>query len=201
VQAHRRPRGTQAAAAGLLAAAWLAPTTAQAAPDAERAPYAHVVLAGTLGKSLRFNNPFRLDAPLGSSGESVSAAAAYVDVAAAVMFGAPWGWQHGAWLHWSAAVTGIGQDVVAPSYVAMWRGEGPAMAYGRFGLPVVLSPNTNVGGELALGAIYMLTGGAGLTAELGASAFYGAATREVQATLVPLLSLQLGVALDWEALP
>ena len=47
----------------------------------------------------------------------------------------------------------------------------------------------------------MLSAGVGLSAEVGGAAFYGAATREVSATLVPLLYGQAGVAFDWEVLP
>jgi hypothetical protein len=166
----------------------------------ERAPYVHLVGAAAVGDSLRLNNPFRLPTPLGKTPESVSTAAPYLDLSLAILGGNPSGWQHGVWTHLSLALSGVPQQVLAPSYAALRRGAG-WMAYGRAGLPVVLAPDANVGGELAFGGVYLLSGGLGLTAEAAGTAFYGAATREVSATLVPLLSLQLGVVVDFEALP
>ncbi len=172
-----------------------------AAADEDRAPYAQVLGGVTVGEALRFNNPYRLHAPLGSTAESVSLAAPYLDVAVAGLVGRPWGAQHGVWVHGSFALSGISQAVLAPSYVFLWRFPRGHSLYGRVGPSIVLGPDVNVGAELAGGGIVMLTGAIGLTAELNGSAFYGAATREVSATLIPLLALQAGVVMSWEALP
>jgi hypothetical protein len=180
---------------GVLAALASGLLLASEARAEERAPYVHLIGAAAVGSALRLNNPFRLPTPLGKTPESVSTAAPYLDLGLAVLGGDPSGWQHGAWVHLSLAL-----QVAAPSYAVLRRGAG-WMAYGRAGLPVVLAPDVNLGGELAVGGVYLLSGGLGLTAEAGGSAFYGAATREVSATLVPLLSLQLGVVVDFEALP
>jgi hypothetical protein len=172
-----------------------------AAAAEERGPYVHLLGAGAVGRSLRFNNPFRLEEPLGTTPESVSLAAAYLDVSVGAFLGLPWGGQHGLWVHHSAALTGIDQAVLAPSYAYLWRFDRGHALYGRVGPSLVTSPEVNVGAELGAGGVYMVSGLFGFNAELVGSAYYGAATRQVAATLVPLLSLQVGVVLDWEVLP
>ena len=184
--------------AGFIAVAVLG--LARPALAEERGTYVHSFATASIGEALRFNNPYRLPTPLGKSPESVSLAAPYGDLGIGATFGAPSGLQHGALVHWSFALAGIPQAVVTPSYVAMLR-NGASMPYARAGLPFVLGPDPNVGGELALGGIYLFSGAVGRTGELGASAFYGAATRDVSATFVPLLFAQLGVAIDLEVLP
>lgn len=173
----------------------------RAAFAADRAPYVHLLGGASVGRSLRFNNPFRLAEPLGDTAESVSLAAAYLDLSVAALIGLPWGPQHGLWVHNSLALTGIDQSVVSPSYVFLWRFHQGHALYGRGGPSIVMSPDLNVGFEAAAGGVYMLTGSVGLTGELVGSAYYGASTREVAATFTPLLSLQAGLVLDWEALP
>ena len=182
---------------GLALALVLLPVAAAAD---ERGPYVHTFGALALGDALRLNNPYRLPSRLGRTQESVSLAAPYADVAAAAAFGAPSGFQQGLVVHASFALSGIPQTVVTPSYLALLR-RGPLIPYARAGLPFVLRPDRNVGGELALGGIFLFSGAVGVTAELGSSLFYGAATREVSATLVPLPFFQLGVAVDLEVLP
>jgi hypothetical protein len=182
-----------------LAVASVLAVTTPALAD-ERGPYVHGFGTLALGESLRLNNPFRLPGSLGKSQESVSLASPYVDVGFGATLGAPSGLQHGLLVHASFATSGIPQTVVTPSYVALLRLP-TIMPYARAGLPFVLTPTSNVGGEIALGGIYPLTGVFALTAELGASGFYGAATREVSATFVPLIFGQVGVAFDLEVLP
>jgi hypothetical protein len=167
----------------------------------ERGPYVHLLGGAALGQSLRFNNPFRLATPLGSSPESISLTAPYLDVSVGAFLGLPWGAQHGVWVHHSLALSGIDQTVITPSYAFLWRFHRGDALYGRVGPSFVTAPDPNVGAELAAGGVYMLSGAFGLNAELIGSAYYGAATRQVAATLVPLLSLQLGVVIDWEVLP
>ncbi|MCS6899111.1 MAG: hypothetical protein RMJ98_04350 [Myxococcales bacterium] len=167
----------------------------------ERGPYLHLLGTASVGRSLRFNNPFRLEEPLGQTPESVSLAAAYLDLSLGVFLGLPWGGQHGLWVHHAAALTGIDQTVIAPSYAYLWRFDRGHAFYGRLGPSIVTSPEVNVGAELGAGGVYMVSGLFGLNAELVGAAYYGAATRQVAATLVPLLSFQAGVVIDWEALP
>jgi hypothetical protein len=154
----------------------------------------------TLGAGLRFNNPYRLDRPLGSTAESLSLAARYLDLGGAALFHHAGAFQHGIHLHWSRSLSGIAQAVLTPSYIALYRPNASWMAYGRAGVPFVLSPDSNVGGELALGGTMFFLSGVGLTAEAGATGFYGAATREVSATFIPVVYAQVGLAFDLEFL-
>lgn len=166
----------------------------------ERGPYVHLFGALTAGEALRFNNPYRLSTQLGQTGRSVSLAAPYVDFAGAALVGSPTFLHHGVHVHLSTALTGISQSVLAPSYITALRRR-DFTVYARFGAPIVLGPQTTTGLELGIGGLYYLRSGFALTAELGESAFYGAATREVAATLIPLTYLQAGVAIDFEVLP
>lgn len=163
-------------------------------------PYVHFFGTVAAGTALRFNNPYRLATQLGATGQSVSIAAPYSDVALAALIGSPKGVHHGIHVHLSTAFTGVSQSVLAPSYIAALRRQSFTL-YGRAGLPFVLSPQTSTGLEFAGGVLYYLRSGVALTAELGESLYYGAATREVAATFIPLTYLQAGVAVDWEALP
>jgi hypothetical protein len=75
------------------------------------------------------------------------------------------------------------------------------MAIGRAGPSVLLTPDSNVGAELAAGGAWFATTGLGLSSELVFDLFYGAATYERTATAYPVLSLQLAVVVDVEVLP
>lgn len=167
----------------------------------QRAPYVHVLGGAAVGRSLRFNNPYRLQEPLGSSAESVSLAAPYLDLSLSGLLGEPWGPQHGLSLRSSLALSGISQGVFSFNYLFLWRLERGHALYGRSGPSLVMTPTFNAGLEAAAGAVYMVTGGLGVSAELVGSGYYGAATREVSATFVPLLSAQVGLVLDLEVLP
>ena len=189
-------------AALVSAALVLVAGAARAEPTAEdRGTYLHLLGTADLGRSLRFNDPFRLEEPLGKTPESVSLAAPYLDLGLGVLGGLPEGLQHGLYVHWSHALSGVAQDVIAPSYMAYFRLAGPIRPYARFGLPIVASPDPNAGLELAAGATWALTSGLAAHAEIGDAYFYGAATRQVSATLVPIVWAQLGVAVDVEVLP
>lgn len=91
--------------------------------------------------------------------------------------------------------------MVTPSYLLMVDGWRPWLVFGRAGLPVVLNPDPNVGGELAIGGAYLLTAGLGLQAELIGNVFYGAATWDKKITTIPMLSVQAGIIVDYEVLP
>ncbi len=166
-----------------------------------RGAHLHTVSTAAIGQAVRFNNPYRLERPLGATPESLSLAAPYADVGALVTRGRLSGFEHGGSLRVSFALSGITQSVVTPSYVLLRRWTPSIEAWARAGAPYVTGPSPNVGGELSVGAAYLFTGAIGLTAEAGASGFYGAATREVSATFVPLAFVQVGVAVDWEVLP
>jgi hypothetical protein len=65
----------------------------------------------------------------------------------------------------------------------------------------VVEPDAGFGAELALGVAWLFTGGLGLTSDAVFSVFNGAGTLDESVTWVPLVSLQLGVLVDYEVLP
>jgi hypothetical protein len=163
--------------------------------------YLHFLGALAVGRGIRFNNPYRLATPLGDDAESLSLTQAYLDGSVTTTLGNPSGLQHGGSVHMSLTSSGVPQEVVTPSYVALLRLPPRFIVYGRAGLPVILEPDLNLGYELAAGSVFLVTGGLGLTAELAGDLFYGAATQDESVTTIPLLSFQLGVAVDLEVLP
>src|SRR5271170_7157199 len=136
----------RARAAFLTIAALCLPAAARA-DDADRAATARkawwvdVVATGFVGDGLRFNNPYRLATVLGSQAQSLSRTAAYADLGGAVLIGDPEFLAHGLVLRASLALEGVSQAVLAPSYMVLRR-FGPWAAYGRAGVPIVLSPDT-----------------------------------------------------------
>ncbi len=203
-------RGVVALATVLVALAPESPAHAAApnesledAPaEGKRPPTPFVTLMATsyVGDGLRFNNPYRLATPLGDDAQSVSRTAAYVDVGATALFLAPPSFQHGVALRFSAALEGVPQAVVTPSYVLERRFRHVAL-YGRLGAPIVLTPQKNTGLELGVGGIWFVRGGIGLSAELVGDLFYGAGTREAAKPAYPILSAQVGVVIAYEVLP
>jgi hypothetical protein len=156
----------------------------------------------SLGKGLRFNNPYRLATPLGETPESLSLTAAYYDVGLGLVRGPARGLAHGAVLHLSLAAQGIPQQVLSVSYTALERLDGGrTLLLGRAGIPIILGPDLSGGLEVAAGAAYMITSGLGVQSELVGSLYYGAATQERSVTAIPVLSAQLGVFVDYEVLP
>ncbi len=170
-------------------------------PLVDRGAYAHFLGALAYGRGLRFNNPYRLATVLGSNAESLSLTAPYADVSAAVAFGEPDGFQQGAALHASIALSGVPQEVVTPAYLALYRFSPRWLGYARAGIPLVLEPDFGPGAELGVGGGFLVTAGLGVTAELVGSLFYGAATEARSVTTIPVVSLQLGVLVDYEVLP
>jgi A/G-specific adenine glycosylase len=166
-----------------------------------RGIYARIFPTVSFGRGFRFNNPFRLRTQLGDTAESVSLTAPYVDLGVGVGFGNPFGVQHGPNVHASFAVSGVSQQAIALSYMALYRGSSPVTGYARGGISILTAPDANVGGELALGFAAFFTGSLGVTAEVIGDLFYGAGTFEKKFTAVPILSLQLGLIYDFEVLP
>ncbi len=164
-------------------------------------PYLHFMGALSLGEGLRFNNPYRLSKVLGKTAESLSLTLPYLDLSAAALLGRPDGLQHGLSMHLSTALTGIAQEVLTPSYIALMRLPPRWLVYGRAGLPIVLEPDASLGLEMAAGGAWMATAGLGITAELVGSIYYGAATEQTPVTTIPVLSLQIGALVDYEVLP
>jgi hypothetical protein len=179
-----------------------APAPARARRDVARGwPYLHLLGGLAWGRGVRLNNPYRLQTELGDGGESLSLTADYLEAWAAGTLGAPDGLQHGAELHVAAALGGVPQEVLTPAYVAAWRAEPRLVLSARAGAPIVLEPDANVGGELAARAIWLARAGLGASVELGGSLFYGAATRQASHTMIPVVSLALGLVVDYEVLP
>lgn len=208
-----RVRGRALAAgalAGALATGW---SERHAAADAaaeggstlaatggpEAAPISGLLSLG-VGRGLRFNNPYRLQTPLGDTAESVSLAATYLDLGAALVFGER-EFRHGAALAGDVALQGIGQFVLTPSYLAQFGVTESLGVSGRVGVPIVVAPDTTLGLEAALGASAALAYGLGAWLELVGSVFFGAATDETSITTIPMLSLQLGVFFEHRVSP
>jgi hypothetical protein len=167
----------------------------------EPSGYLHTMLGAAIGKGMRFNNPYRLSTQLGESAESVSLTAAYIDFSLGLALGDFDGLQHGGMVHFGTSLEGVSQTFVSASYVALYRGPSPFMFYGRVGPSVLITPDVNVGGEIAASATWLFTGALGLTSELVFDLYYGAATLDSTFSVLPVLSFQLGVLVDFEVLP
>lgn len=146
----------------------------------------------SVGRGLRFNNPYRLETPLGDTAESVSLSATYLDLSLAMLLVRP-PVDHGMSLSALFALDGIGQFGITPSYLAQLGLSERLAARGRLGVPVVIAPDATVGLEVALGSNLLVGHGLGLTSELVGSVFFGAATEEKAVTTIPMLSLQVGI--------
>jgi hypothetical protein len=184
----------------------LPPSGPPAPPEPAQTPrsqqgYQHWLGGLYLGRGLRFNNPYRLRKVLGDDAQSLSLTATYLDVHLGRTFSAPDGFEHGVAAHFSIATDGIRQEVLTPSYLLVRRFGPRFLGYGRAGPAIVLEPDAAVGLEAGLGAAYFLSASIGLGAELDFSIFYGAATIEEPTTVIPVMSLALGVFVDWEKLP
>lgn len=171
------------------------------APDeAPRPLFFRAFTDAGVGIGLRFNNPYRLATILGSNAESVSRTAPYSSLGAGILFGDPFGFQHGALLRWDAALSGVGQHVLTPSYVFARRGTTWG-GHARLGIPLVLNPEATAGFELGLAGTFYVRAGVGVRAEFVGSVFGGAAIDDKNRTIYPVLSGQLGVVYEWERLP
>jgi hypothetical protein len=164
-------------------------------------PYYDLIGTVMVGDGLRFNNPYRLSHELGSTGESLSSTAPYLDLGVGATLGAPNALQHGARLGWSVSMTGVPQQVLTPAYLAVLRFAPAWIAYGWAGLPVILEPDVNLGAELAVGGSWLARAGLGATFALVFDGFYGAGTAESHAAFYPVASAQLGLFLNYEVLP
>ena len=154
-----------------------------------------------IGRGVRFNNPYRLATQLGEDARSVSLTATYADLGLGLAFGPPDGLQHGAAVHASFALAGVAQAVLTPSYLVAYRGPRAFMVYGRLGPSFVLTPDPTIGGEVAGGFAWFLTGKIAIAGELVFDLYYGAGTYEVGIATYPILSGQLGLLIDHEILP
>lgn len=190
------------AAPAALAACLAAPRPARAEEERLAPAPGYVRLQGTLafGGGLRFNNPYRLRTFLGGAAESVSATAPYADVGVAFALGKP-GLQHGAALRASFGLVGVPEQALSLSYLMLVEPSPRWLVSARVGPSLLLSPEPNLGGELALGATLKLSAHVGLFAELVGNLYVGASTFDVPSPTYPILSLQAGAMVDWERLP
>ena len=154
-----------------------------------------------LGRGLRFNNPYRLSTELGKTAQSVSLTPSYLDLGLGGTYGAPDGLQHGGSLHASFALAGVPQITLTPAYLVAYRGPRSFLVYGRLGPSIVLMPDPTIGGEVAGGFAWFLTGKVAIAAELVFDLYYGAGTHDVGVAAYPILSGQLGLLIDHELLP
>ncbi len=179
----------------------IALTASQARAEPSKRPPFQLMVTAFGGDGLRFNNPYRLSTPIGSSAESVSRTSLYADVGAAATFGDPRKIQHGFAARLSIAAEGVPQGVLAPSYLVWWRLHPSWTAYARLSTPIVLTPTLTWGVETGVGAVWFARAGLGIAAEIVGDVFYGAATRDVKAAAYPVLSAQLGFVFAYEVLP
>lgn len=154
-----------------------------------------------IGRGFRFNNPYRLASQLGSDAESVSVTATYADLGIGLAFGPPNGLQHGAAVHASFALAGVGQVSLTPTYLLAYRGSSPFLAYGRVGPSFLLTPDATIGAEVAGGFAWFITGKIAIATEVVFDLYYGAGTYDVGIATYPILSGQLGLLVDHEFLP
>jgi hypothetical protein len=153
------------------------------------------------GDGLRFNNPYRLASELGSSAQSVSRTSSYCDLAAGFVYGPARGLAQGISLHLTLGLEGVSQQVFSPSYLVESRRSARTMFFGRFGTPIILTPDPTWGFELAGGGAYFITSRIAIAGELVGDLFYGAGTLERKSVAYPILSGQLGVLFEQELLP
>jgi len=116
------------------------------------------------------------------------------------------GWQHGVGLGASLNLNADGgftepvgvadQLVLMPAYLGYHPLNDDFALLGHLGVPIVLGEATTAGVELALGGGHRWLAGVLAYAEAGASMFLGAGQ-----TANVMLSLELGIMLDYEVLP
>ncbi len=178
-----------------------APSTLAKKTPASDAPF-YMRAFATLGSGIgiRFNNPYRLSRPIGDSAEGPSTTSPWLSLGLGATFGDPFGLQHGAVLRWDRTLSGVRQNVITPSYIALRRFVHFEL-HGRIGLPLILDPDPNLGTEVALGAAYFPRAGLGIGLETIGNLFFGAATPENKHPVYPMLSGQVSLIVEWEKLP
>jgi hypothetical protein len=189
-----------ATGAGLVASlVWACSAAAETPPVAASVASPstlHALAALSVGRGLRFNNPYRLSKPLGNTAESVSLSATYLDAGIGVLFPAAARLEHGGALDALVALDGIAQFGLTPSYLVRFAVTRRLGLHARIGIPIVVAPDAALGLEAAVGPQLPIAYGLGLTAELVGSVFFGAATEQKSVTTIPMLALQLGIAFD-----
>jgi hypothetical protein len=88
------------------------------------------------------------------------------------------------------------QLVVMPSYLLYWNVAPELFAFGHTGVPITVTSGVSAGFELGAALGYRFLAGFGAYTEAAVELFGGANT-----TINPVLSLEVGLFLDWEVLP
>jgi hypothetical protein len=173
------------------------PAAAQEGESEAIAPPPHAIAALSVGAPLRITRNVDFDQEI--------IAPVFMDVLLGYTL---WtrGWQHGLGLGASLNMTEDGgftepvgsadQLVLMPAYLGYHALNDDFALLGHLGVPIVLGETRTAGVELALGGGYRFLAGVLAYAELGSDLFIGAGT-----TANMLVSLELGVMLDYEVLP
>ena len=157
----------------------------------------HLFTSLEFGRGLRFNNPYRLATELGSDARSLSLIAPYGDLGLGFAYGPPDGVQYGGAIHASIGMAGVLGFATTVCFQATYRGPRRFMAYGRLG-PGINTPEVTLGGEVAGGFGWFLTGHVAVAGELVFDTWLGAGTRQVAVAVYPVLAAQLGLLVDYE---
>lgn len=135
-------------------------------------------------------------------------APAFLDLSGAVVFPGADLWRHGVSLTLSANLNGEGpaapdvngidnvsQWTFTPAYLAYLRFGEDLVLGGRLGVNLTVTPYFVMGGEVALGATYLVTAGLGAYVELSADLAFG------MSSVTPTASAEAGLVIDYEVLP
>jgi hypothetical protein len=90
---------------------------------------------------------------------------------------------------------------LVPAYQLSYHGPRPFLAYGRLGPAIAVAPDATLGGEIAAGFGWFLTGHLAIAGEIDFDAWWGAGTHHVAVATYPVLAGQLGLLVDYEILP
>lgn len=181
----------------MVVAVLLALASSAAAQAADENAPPHAIAALSVGAPLRITRNVDFDQD--------TLAPVFVDA----LFGYTlWnrGWQHGLGLGASLNMTEDGgftepvgiadQLVLMPAYLGYAPLNDDFTLLGHLGVPIVLGETSTAGVELALGGGYRWLAGVLAYAELGSDLFIGSGT-----TANLMVSLELGIMLDYEVLP
>jgi hypothetical protein len=88
------------------------------------------------------------------------------------------------------------QLVVMPSYLLYWNVAPELFAFGHAGVPIAVTSGVSAGAEFGVALGYRMLAGVGAYTEAAVELFGGANT-----TIHPMVSLEVGLFIDYEVLP